>query len=297
MSATRRRYELLEKRLDQFTRMLQGLADGELMAMHRTRVASRRLREILPILELEAPVAARLGRRLKTVTVELGIVRELGVLVKLAEQLNDSGDFDPQVMRRLGSALTDALSQARERLAERLPASDVERLAKKLAKVARGLEDRKPSRGWMWAIEARVNRRASAVVAALDAAGSIYLQERLHDVRISLKKFRYALEIASEAAGLKRSADVKAVKKYQDTLGRLHDLQVLIDRVRGIQPAIAPPDLTMWRKIDALVGALEDECRRLHAKFLRQQPAIRDIAARATRATAGTPRARRAIAS
>jgi len=149
----------------------------------------------------------------------------------------------------------------------------------------------------MWAIEARVNRRASAVLAALDAAGSIYLQERLHGVRITLKKFRYALEISCEAAGLKASADVKAIKKYQDTLGRLHDLQVLINRVREIQPSIAAPDLTMWRKIDALVIALEDECRRLHATFLRQQPKIRDICERARRAADRGPHARRAMAS
>src|SRR2546430_8912482 len=49
-----------------------------------------------------------------------------------------------------------------------------------------------------WAIDARVNRRAASVLGALDTAGSIYLQERLHDVRIALKKFRYALEISFE---------------------------------------------------------------------------------------------------
>jgi CHAD domain-containing protein len=297
MSATRRRFDLLAKRLDQFTRMLPELAEGELSAMHRTRVASRRLREIVPILELEPGVGERLGRRLKTVTVELGIVRELGVLLKLVGKLHDTGQFDAQVLRRISSRLADAYSQARERLEERLPVDEVERVAKKLAKIGRDLRDRKPSRAWMWAIDARVHRRATAVLGALDAAGSIYLQERLHDVRIALKKFRYALEISCEAAGLEPSADIRTLKKYQDTLGRMHDLQVLLDRIREIQPSIAPQELAVWRKIDAIVNALEDECRRLHAKFLRQQPAIREIADRVTRVTAGTPRARRAIAS
>src|SRR5436853_4379629 len=223
MSASRRRYELLHRRLDQFTRMLQALGEGDLLAMHRTRVASRRLREILPILELDATMAARLGRRLKTVTVELGSVRELGVLVTLVAELQNSGQFDSKVLRRVRDAIAARHLQARERLLERLPVRDIERLARKLEKAGRELRDGKPSRGWQWAIDARVNRRGAGVLRALDTAGSIYLQERLHDVRITLKKFRYALEISFEAAGIKPSPDIKLLKRYQDTLGRLHD--------------------------------------------------------------------------
>src|SRR5712672_2187888 len=153
MSASRRRYELLQKRLDQFTRMLQALGEGDLLAMHRTRVASRRLREILPVLELESTIAARLGRRLKTVTVELGSVRELGVLIALVAELQNSGQFDAKVLRRIGNALATRHAQARERLLERLPVRDIERLARKLEKAGRALRDRKPSRGWQWAID------------------------------------------------------------------------------------------------------------------------------------------------
>ena len=277
--------------------MLPALAEGDLLAMHRTRVASRRLREILPILELDRGAGERLGRRFKTVTVELGGVRELGVLANLADELQESGQFDPQVMRRIRAALTTAYAEARERLFTRLPVSDIERLARKLAKVGRGLRNQKPSRAWQWAIDARVNRRASTLLKALDAAGSMYLQERLHAVRIALKKFRYAMEISCEAAGIKASPEIKTLKKYQDTLGHLHDMQLLIDRIRELQPTVTPRDLTMWRKIDGVIASLEDECRRMHAKFVRQQPDIRAIAERVSKATEAAPRAGRAIAS
>src|ERR1043166_5223437 len=103
MSASRRRYELLQRRLEQFTKMLHALGEGDLLATHRTRVASRRLREILPLLELDSAVAERLVRRLKTVTVELGGVREIGVLINLVAELQDSGQYDAQAMRRLGA--------------------------------------------------------------------------------------------------------------------------------------------------------------------------------------------------
>ena len=47
-----------------------------------------------------------------------------------------------------------------------LPVEDIARLAKKIAKVGRELEGRKPSRGWQYAIDARVNRRAADLVVA-----------------------------------------------------------------------------------------------------------------------------------
>ena len=47
-------YELLHKRLERFTRMLQALGEGDVRALHRARVASRRLREMLPVLQLDA---------------------------------------------------------------------------------------------------------------------------------------------------------------------------------------------------------------------------------------------------
>jgi len=297
MSATRRRSDLLQKRLEQFTGLLHELGEGDVRALHRTRVASRRLREILPVLQLKADVSSRLGRRLKRVTEELGRVRELDVLQRVVGELRDTGRYDAQALRRVGLALGAEQAEARDKLDQRLPMSELERIGRKLEKVGADLKGRKPSKGWRWAVEARVTRRAELLVRALDAAGSIYLQERLHDVRIALKKFRYALEISGEASGTKLASDVKTLKKTQDILGRLHDLQVLIDRVRQIQPAVTLPDLTTWRKMDGLVTALENDCRRLHAKFVHRQGQVRAVCERVARADASKPAGKRAVAS
>ena len=296
MSASRRRSDLLQKRLEQFTRLLHELQEGDVRALHRTRVASRRLREILPVLQLKHDLAVRLGRRLRHVTAELGRVRELDVLLAVVAELRESGRHDTQALRRVATALTTEQSEARERLESRLPMGELRRLARKLEKVGDDLRDRKPSREWRWAVDARVTRRAETLLQTLDAAGSIYLQERLHDVRIALKKFRYALEISGEAAGVRMSADLRTLKRGQDVLGRLHDLQVLIDRVRQLQPAVTLPDVAVWRRLDALLMSLENDCRRLHAKFLHRQPMVRGICERVMRASGAAP-ARRAVAS
>lgn len=296
MSARARRSDLLQKRLEQFTKLLHELGEGDVRAIHRTRVASRRLREILPVLQLKADLSTRLSRRLKHVTTELGRVRELDVLQALVAELRESGRYDTQALRRVSLAFAAEQAQVRARLEERLPLNELHRIGRKLEKVGDDLRSRKPSKGWRWAVEARVARRAQTLVQALDAAGSIYLQERLHDVRISLKKFRYALEIAAEASGARLASDIRTLKKAQDVLGRLHDLQVLIDRVRQIQPAVALPDLTTWKKMDALVAALEDDCRRLHAKFVHRQGQVRAICERVTRTDRAAP-VKRAVAS
>jgi len=293
---TSQRHDLLNKRLERFTRMLQGLDEGDARALHRTRVASRRLREILPVLELDPEVARHLGRRLRKVTERLGAVRELDVLTLLIEELHESGKHDSATLARLAVAIAEARARARDRLHAKLPAGELRRIANKLGKVAGELRDRKKSsRGWRWAIEARLTHRASTLKHALLEAGALYLPERLHAVRIALKKFRYALEVSVEATGASPTTELRTLKRGQEILGRLHDVQILIDRVRRIQASVDPPDLTLWRNIDVLTTALENDCRRLHARFMRQQSAVRAVCDRVNRLKT-TASARRAAA-
>jgi CHAD domain-containing protein len=276
--------------------MLHSLGDGDARALHRTRVASRRLREILPVLQLKPAVADRLGRRLKSVTVRLGPVRELDVLAQLVDEMLASGRHDAQVLRRVAAAMAGECRDARAHLFAKLPTGELQRIAHKLEKIAGEIQEDKPSREWRWAVDARVSRRAAMLSRAMDDAGSIYLPERLHAVRIALKKLRYALEVASESAGGKSTADIQTLKRHQDVLGRLHDVQMLVARVRQMQPLLALPDVTMWRRIDALVSTLENDCRRLHATFMHQQSSVRAICERVTRVTGAAP-SRPAVAS
>jgi hypothetical protein len=53
----------------------------------------------------------------------------------------------------------------------------------------------------------------------------------------------------------------------------------------------------MWRKVEGLIALLEDDCRRLHAKFARQQSALRAICQRVSREATPVPQPGRAVAS
>jgi CHAD domain-containing protein len=273
------RSQLLRKRLDRLTRTLKTVDDGDPRSLHRARIASRRLRELLPILELAPDRVKKLGRRLRKLTRRLGTVRELDVLMLLIDELHVSRRQHSAALSRVGGRVSKRRDDLRKRLSDRRPADELKRVVKRLGRVADDLQEGADSsphgrRVWRWAVDAQLARRASRLHEAVDEAGAVYLAERLHVVRVALKKLRYALELESELTNNNTTADLRTLKRAQDTLGRMHDLQTLIANVREAQAAVAPPNLTVWRDLDALVMALDDDCRRLHARYMRARPAL-----------------------
>jgi hypothetical protein len=61
----------------------------------------------------------------------------------------------------------------------------------------------------------------------------------------------------------------------------MHDLQMMMDRARRVQAALPPSDTAAWDEIDALIDGIEDDCRRLHARYMRERPALLAICAAA----------------
>jgi CHAD domain-containing protein len=236
----------------------------------------------------------RLGRRLRKVTQRLGGVRELDVLSQLVEELAASGRYDQQAVRRVVGFIGEQRKRARNKLLDKLPLGELRRIAGKLDRVAGDLKKGETSRGWHWAVDARVTHRALALKTALADAGALYLPERLHVVRIALKKLRYACEVGAEAAGLSNKAEMRALKRGQDILGRLHDVQVLIDRIRQLQASLSPADTLLSRKLDVLMTALENDCRRLHGRFIHQRSAIVAVCDRSSSVKPSAQTSRRA---
>jgi len=302
MPPSTRRYDLLKTRIDRFTRTLPGVEEGDVRAIHAERVASRRLRELLPMLQLDHHTTRKLERRLRKVTRRLGPVRELDVLLPLLDGLHESGRGGEHALKRVADAVRLARGALQDQVAGKAAAADLRRVTRKLDGAAKILEkaDTRPStRGWQWALEARVARRASTLRTTIDEAGAVYLPERLHAVRIALKKLRYGVELWLEADGSKPNADLRRLKRSQELLGQLHDRHVLITYVRREQAAlapsdIAPSDIKVWGELDALVTSLENNCRALHARYVRDRAVLVALCDRLTARPDRAEAARRA---
>ncbi|MGH9143059.1 MAG: CHAD domain-containing protein [Vicinamibacterales bacterium] len=277
---------MLKKRIDQLTRVLDALEKGDVRALHQARVASRRLRELVPMLQLPRATSRKVARRLRKITRQLGTVRELDVLLIQIDELHVSGRRGSGGLGRVGVRVSKARDEARKQLSVELPTSEMARLAHKLDRIAEDLaaaeraSSKAAARSWRWAIEARVAKRAERLGAAIVEAGAVYLPERLHTVRIAIKRLRYAVELSAEAAGKRVDADLRLLKRAQDLLGRAHDVQMLIDQARRTQASLAPPSVTVWRDLATLVTSLEDDCRRLHGRYMRMRDTLTALAER-----------------
>ena len=280
------RPELLRKRLQRFTRSLHGVEGGDVRAVHAARVASRRLRELLPVLQVDGEGVSKLGRRLRAVTSRLGSVREVDVLGMLTEELHESGRYDSVAIERVKGLIAEERSRAGHQMGKHLPTAELKRIERKLSRLLDKVEAAESAgdqehadRPWQWAVEARVARRADALLGAVKSAGALYLPDRLHAVRIGVKKLRYALELSGEIT-TGRDADLRLLKRTQDLLGRMHDSQMLMERVRQVQASVGPPELATWRHLDQLIVSLENGCRRLHGRFVRERPALEAMCSR-----------------
>jgi CHAD domain-containing protein len=274
------RYDLLRARLERFSLAIAGVERRDVQSVHRTRVSTRRLRELVPVLQLDGDDVTKLSHQLRKVTRRLGRVREADVMLLSIAELHESGRFAEPALRLVRDAARARRDEARADMPAKETAAAFRRIVRKLDRAARkldGPEDAQARRAWLWALDARVSQRALALSRAIDKAGSVYLAERLHATRIALKKLRYGLELDVEARGLKSTKDLRALRRIQEVLGRLHDHQLLIDHVRGVQASLTPPSVSAWRDLDTVLMSLEESCRRLHARYVRERPTLIDI--------------------
>ena len=270
---------LLQQRVAALRRMLPGARSGDVRAVHQARVATRRLREALPLIEA-GKAGRRLGRAARSLTGVLGPVRELDVALQMLDELARSTGGPASAIATLRTAVSEERSVRHREVTKQIDEIDMERLQRKalhrLERRAAQGEHPTDRQARVVAARRRAARRAQRVEAAVDAAGAIYLPDRLHRVRIAVKKLRYGLEIARDLSGSRAEARIRSLKRMQDLLGRMHDLEVLIARTRGLQAA-AVRDLQLSSDLDQLVRRLDTEARHLHGTYLAQRRALLDL--------------------
>ena len=295
MAVTAGRFELfIRQRLGALSRTLPPARAGDVTSVHQARVATRRLREALPLITRGSSLRKH-RRRVRRLTRALGPVRELDVALLTLDEFDDrQGTARSRSGRQQGTApsrsgrqgevpragilsLQQAIRQERTRMQVdmrrtidriRLP-----KLSEKLVAAARKRDKESPGPRTvdpkqLAAARDRAARRAERLRIKIENAAAIYLADRLHEVRIAAKKLRYALEIVRDLSRSRATARILTLKRAQDLLGRIHDLEVLIARTRAIQGSPNAPTLRVSADMDLLVRRLETECRRLHGRYI-----------------------------
>ena len=273
-----------ERNVRAFGEQLPTAADGAVEPLHQCRVATRRLREILPLCAAETSrsTAGRARRRLRRVGRALGPVREVDVALALVDALARRRFVRGQAEDHLRRRLLDEREERREQMLDRLRSVNTRKLERDLAEVARMLGMRRQTDAWAQALAARMNRRAGSLRDAVEAAGPLYVADRVHAVRIAAKQLRYALEFAAATGEARTKNLVRQVKNVQETLGRLHDLDVLAALAQDL---IAPAARQPWRgDLERLRLRLEGECRKLHGRYVAKQGLLLDLCGAASKA-------------
>jgi CHAD domain-containing protein len=268
---------LLTRRARALHRFLPLAIKGDDVGVHQARVASRRLREAVPVLAggLKNSKARKASRKIRRLTQALGGVRELDVTLHLLDELAASDDLSRAALQDVRLHVMEERERKRETMLARLADVDIDKLKRRLESVGEAL-GRDQTGTWRQVLGTRLLTRAKRLSVAIDAAGQLYAPDHLHKVRIASKKLRYALELAADSGVPSAAPYVRALKRTQETLGRLHDLQVLQGHVAAVQAA--PLGRAVPHEgLGAIAGRIEEECRRLHGKYVAHVEALRAL--------------------
>ena len=276
---------LLRRRALALKRHVSAAVAGKDAGVHQARVASRRLREALPVLTegLHHTRQSKAQRKIRRLTQALGTVRELDVTLSLIDELADRPGVPRPALTQVRAQVIEEREDRRAVMLERVGRVNTEKLSRRLSEVATALANPTPGHAWRAALALRIVRRSRRLEKAIDQAGQIYAAEALHVVRITAKKLRYALEIADESGGAPCAETLRTMKRVQDILGRLHDLQVLQHYVADVGASPRSRRATPDAALATLSRLIEDECRQLHGRYVAAIPQLREAAEYARR--------------
>jgi CHAD domain-containing protein len=288
------RDRLLNRRVRAFERALPEACGGDAAAVHKARVASRRVREALPVVLANIPAkkAKRLARGFRRITAALGPVREADVTLNVLEATAGRVPEAAASLQRVAQDLLAERDRRRLEMLGRLENVDAERLVTTLDTIAAMTAAQPPvvaqsvSRA---VLAVRIVRRVRNLQDAMSAAGALYAPEPLHAVRIATKKLRYALELAHEFRLLPSRRPLRQLERMQDTLGQLHDFQVLVERLASAQAALPDTESAVAADLSRVTAALENDCRALHAAYVSGRDSLAAVIAEALETVTAAP--------
>ncbi|GAB3825558.1 CHAD domain-containing protein [Dactylosporangium cerinum] len=212
---------------------------GDAEAVHRMRVATRRLRSTLrtfaPLLDASEGDLDRLHDEVKWLTGLLGEVRDGDVM---AQRLADLLAAEPvelvigPVPARIAQRLAASTEDARRRLIAELDGQRYITLLNDLdALVATVGGAGRVGKREVRHLARRAVRRADRRLTAAAGAGA-QTDERLHEARKAYKRARYAAELATPIAGPPAAKLADRITDLQDVLGAHQDAIVTAELLR-----------------------------------------------------------------
>ena len=275
---------VLSQRINRLLRFLPGAALCVPGAVHDARVATRRLREALPVVARGKKGKALL-KAVRKITRALGPVRELDVALTTLAEFGASRAISRDSITRVKAAIAEERQPLCDRLPKRLERQDIKTLGQRVTDQATVPLTAVETRALFTKVDERCARRAVRLRAAIEDAAGIYLPDRLHAVRIGVKKLRYAVELSQDLRNARRaprtpgtprtsgsgkaaSTRLRILRQTQDLLGRMNELEVLIARMRALQGTSTVTGLSVSADLDDLVRRIENECRVLHGQYM-----------------------------
>jgi len=270
---------LLQRLSRALNRHLPAAVAGDDTAVHQARVTTRRLREAVPVLAtgLSGSKAGKAQKKIRRLTRALGCVRELDVTIHLLDELARSPNVPRDAVEDVRARVVKERDDKRKTMIERLDGVNTEKLDRRLASVWAAL-DQAASEPWRKALAERLMRRSRRLTLAMNEAGQMYAPERLHAVRIAAKKLRYGLELAANSGVKQAAPHVRTIKRAQEMLGKLHDLQVLQVHVAAVQAEPRTGRPQSRAALENLARHIEDQCRHLHGRYIASASVLRDAA-------------------
>ena len=222
---------MAQKRLGKYTSAFPAvLISGDAESIHDTRVASRRMQQVMNLLFPPPRVgkSRKVVRSLRKVRRALGPCRNLDVNLDLIQEKIDAAGSD--IAREAWAQVRDAIMETRAaelgHAREALKQTDIVALISRVMTLVESADDdEKVEKQLRQQTETAFNDWSDALASAQEN----FQGGQIHALRIAGKRVRYSAELLSELGHGVAKTLTKSFKALQDQLGRWHDLQVLME--------------------------------------------------------------------
>ena len=233
--------------------------------LHQLRVASRRVRAFLRVTRdlVDSDWAAELNGALRRLGQASNQARDLDVLLDhLAHEAPTLGTPDSDAATQLIRMLERDRDAAQTQLTEALDSGAHRAMLEQLALPVEVAE--RPADRTLADLAARELRRLVAQVRALGKAPE---DDKLHDLRIRVKRVRYAAELGGLRGGRHTERVIGAATELQDILGAHQDAVVAEQRIRTLA------ERSEDARVAFAAGRLAERQRQRRDALQRQLPA------------------------